>query len=155
MLSATVTLNDEQIKALGGGEGVTVIAAPGENKAIVVFLAVLQTNFVTTAYTGGSNDAAIVLGDEGIANVYHTSPILVSSSIVALGENVAVLPPALRVGADLSAWEAHGLALATDPLSKYENKPVVITDANVDGPYTGGNAANTLKVTVFYALLDV
>lgn len=150
---ATVTLNNAQIIGLGAGNGITVIAAPGAGKGIAVFLAVLRIHIVGTGYTGGTSDAGVILAESGLAQVHHTS-LLPTPGLGSVGDYVATLSPALTVGVFPSTWESSALS-TVDSLSDYENKPVVITDANLDGAYTGGNAANTLTVTVFYAIIDV
>lgn len=151
---ASVTLTDAQIKALPT-TSVPILAptdilgysgAPGS--LFMPTLAVLQMNVAdeTRSYTNVDDAAAVILawGSDQSWNIMDLSHI---TEPVLLGTDE---PRAVRFKevADASAL------LALDGLLEDNGLHLVATNGAA-GNFTGGNAANTLKVTVWYGIFEV
>lgn len=143
---ATVELTDAQIKALPT-TSVQIVAAPGANKLLLFERAVLQSNLVSpytnlSAYSGGDGTINITTpeGDNLIVSDYMESAtsIMADSRIFIMGRNVKTNADGLSFG---------GL----DP----EVNGGFFIQAYNTGDFTGGDAANTLRVSVTYYILDV
>ncbi len=149
LLSATVELTDAQIKALPT-TGIEIVAAPGAGKAIDIISCIVSTNFVT-AYTN-ITDASLSFLDNDGSEIGLTLP-----TTVILGTTTRYIGKMTTPLVFLGSGSFDG-SFITQPTSfaDIENKPIVIKDyyAGVSN-YTGGNAANTLKVTVYYVVVDL
>jgi hypothetical protein len=151
--SASVTLTDAQIKALPT-TGVEVVPAPGAGKAILCQSAVLDYD-ISVAYTADT-DASVSIYRAGTSSnatfLGLTQPVLGGT-----GRYFMMLPgPARAIIADTGtfAYTAHIDQLTT--IENMENKGLVVQDREGGvADYTGGDAANTLTVTVYYSIFDV
>jgi len=131
-----VVLTDTQIKALGTIE---VLAAPGAG-LMYIFRSALVTARFTTGYTNidaADSDFNIQLDAEVVAVAANDAGF--SALFGSAGQKV--LPVAA----------AGGLLDSSD----IEDQPMDIVLANGDGALTGGNAANTLEVQIWYSVARV
>lgn len=143
-------LTNAQIKALGAGTVVNIVAAPGAGKVVVPFLAFLTIDATAAAYTGVNAGATINLKYNGGGSA--SAPLLESATqvSVALGADDEVTWATFgpRSG-------ANGEAAVYDA-SEGENLPLGLAGWNGgDGAFTGGNAANAGRVKVFYTIEDL
>lgn len=155
VLSAAITLNDEQIKALPT-TAIEIVPVAGVDKTYVVLFGFLRWN-TTVAYTNVNADNTLSIG--------YGSP--------ATGDFIdhAASPTQLRTGTGIRtslvgpAGSPHPTLNNPDIVfGFYNNFPeldfnnvslVVYADNLGSGNLTGGNAANTLKVTVYYVEHDL
>lgn len=150
-LTKIVTFTDAQIKALPTVPQ-TVIAAPGAGRAIFAMPALVQPCLVslsldwTADYT--NIDAALTIGFALTGGLVYCDLLnAASKQFLAWGADVMwqISPADVQAtGSDIQNW--------TD----FENKPLVLNIKNgAAGNLTGGNAANVLKVTVFYCIVSL
>jgi hypothetical protein len=126
---AEVTLTNAQMLALRATP-IALVAAPGKTSTFREFLsALLVVNVTTTAYTVGTND--MVIRQTG------TTGVILSDTIEAVGFLDQVAIKANRARAKL------------DPIGFLLNKSLVLHNSGAS-EFTGGNAANTLKVRIYY-----
>lgn len=148
ILSASRTLTDEQIKALPTtGGGVEVVAAPGVGKMIVPISAYAILDSTAGAYSD-TTDASLGL----VCNSNFMSSLTKWGS--SLSDNkksyIPFLVPYSENGTGTFADNVVTYS-KTDAPTQLENQPISVVDSWGGIPdYTGGNAANTLKVTVYY-----
>jgi hypothetical protein len=128
---ASVTLTDAQIKALPT-TAIQIVAAPGAGKVIAPLTAIILTE-ITTEYTNVNSPSMLVIA-EGAASVFDTD-----------ADDRALYFP------DADIVQLSTLASVT----RMENTALSILSSNELGNFTGGNAANTLKVTVYYMVVDL
>lgn len=154
LLKQTVTLTHDQIKLLPTTP-VEILAAPGVDKvytimsAIVLFhdavdytnvdaAATLRLDF-TTNRTGAST--RLEVGNENFFDWGAPDDVIGNLGVPNLFYNAATVT------------EIH---TAPNQLAIIKNSPVDVAVANgALGNFTGGNAANTLKVTVWYDILTL
>ena len=132
--SVDVQLTNAQLLALLGTD-ITLVAAPGADRAIVVHAIYMFFDVTTTAYTIGAATLQINYASDGA--------------------DIAQITEAgwLDTVADAGRWYLIGGAAATpDIITPVANAAVVIRAATAD--MTGGNAANTLSVRVYYSVVD-
>lgn len=152
--SATVTLTDAQIKTLPTTP-VTIVAAAGAGKVIIPLSGFVSIDASAGAYTG-ITDASLILHDTSFN--YFSSPTPVE---IFLGAGYAT-PTSAQIGCPFLNTPTSGtfvdIALANQPMisSTIDNSPLQVSD-NWAGlsDYGGGNAANTMKVTVHYVIIDL
>lgn len=154
ILQASVTLTDAQIKALPT-TAVQLVAAPGADKVLmpVALFGVLDTAAAEYAgVTGAGWD--IFVGADGTNLILNTiqADALLGAAAERLIGSYGLTPIGFGNfdGFNLG-WTSPGA-----PLADWANQPLYIKDQwKGGGAYTGGDAANTLKVTVWYAVVDV
>lgn len=169
---ATVTLDNDQIKALPGGlalEGVTeIIAAQGANKLILPAEICTLTSFAAAGYTNigvdsqmtfviGSSISAYTLVSSILRDNGGTSANFSTFFGVGPGETPRFVgwPKNLNVEeSDAAAGNWFNLIPVGGTLTDSANKPLQIYCFNSTGDLTGGNAANTLIVSVAYYVLN-
>lgn len=154
----TVTLTDAQIKSLGNGTAIQIVAAQGANKVIrlVDASAVLDTS--AGEYDGGFDPAgsgwAFFLDYQ--ASTYASSVIPIAAPL-----NLQAITPLLWsavVSGDsdmVGEGDFAGLIISKLPTTTPVNKALELSDWFAAGAYTGGHASNTLKVSVAYLIWDV
>jgi hypothetical protein len=148
VLSATITLTDAQIKALPTTP-IEIVAAPGTNKMISVLMAVANWSVSAGAYTNQDGDTRFYLqyeGGAGSATVMSKTPTATDNRTYNL------IGGALIDSAAPWAGNVESDGINTSQIS---NKKVEAFLDNGGGDLTGGNAANTLKVTVYYVVVDL
>lgn len=154
-----VTLTDAQVKALPTTP-ITLIAAPGSGSTIVPLQAILRATCTAGAYTNINaticNLAVYWLGDfstwplVGVVNDSSASPSpgKVTTFLGGANKHIAILPA--YTDNYTNNWNLP--PVIGDAI--YENKAIAIAvDNNGSGNFTGGNAANTLRVDVIYLVL--
>ena len=153
--SATVELTDAQIKALPTTL-VDIVPAQGVGKMVVPVTAFIQSNFEAGVYTN-IVDASWQLTNNATGDVSDTklsAPLRAEAILNSQSSQLYFFAiPEMRVGASSFA----GYVVTSTSFTEPGNKPLSIGDGFSDSgsPYTGGNAANTLKVTVYYVVVDL
>lgn len=151
MLSVTVTLTNAQIKALPTTP-VQILAAPGASKIIFPMAAWLRANWAAD-YTNIDAGAIVklLINTEILTTLNNT----VISGVTQLlagggpdGSNVFLIGRQ-----HINATNMFGTSGIYD--SDAANKPLTIEVTNgALGAFTGGHASNTLKITVYYVVVD-
>jgi hypothetical protein len=152
--STTVTLTDAQVKALPTTP-VEIVPAPGSGRAILYVSGIILNDTSANEYT--NIDAAAFIRC-AIDNA--SASVVVNGNALQLlldddDPHYAFLPAADgvdAVSADVGvvASDAYGF---TDDI---DNIPLSLLAGNgAAGDWTGGDAANWMRVTVFYAVVDV
>jgi hypothetical protein len=157
LLSKTVTLTDAQIKALPSTP-VEIVPAPGAGKALIPFQIVLRMS-IATAYANIGDKAGIADTLFAFTPLANGSGDWVTASLGGTNKVAyALLAPYLYDGAEGIVAPARPNA-STDVVA---NQPIALQCSNFNGEeytdlgnFTGGHASNTLKVTVFYTIIDV
>ncbi len=157
ILSATVELTDAQIKALEGSPIEIVAAQVG--KIIMPSLALLSSNCLSDYTNINANSKIRVLASGGSAymeayNQTDGAVTLLLAPTANLGDTKAFqfITPSQTTTA-VSNTQTGGF---TNLTSEYENRNLLLGFTNSGGGVlTGGNAANTLKVTVYYVVVDL
>jgi hypothetical protein len=147
VLSASVTLTDAQIKALPTALA-ELAPAPGAGQMLYPLGAVLVMRSVAI-YT--NRDAALSLGliinGWGVRSWSNE----VCSTFLSWGPNSVVVLPLSPVN-EIVGGNLEG----AEELSQFENQALTLGCNNgVLGDFTGGNAANTMDVTVQYSVVAV
>jgi hypothetical protein len=143
----TVTLSDAQIKALPTTP-VEILPAPGTGKAIYLIGGAVVINASGGGYSNVDNASPqLFTSGQGIG---LTGLFPGASDLQLADVRMRQLQPS---EAQIGTGSFNGWAIATGGLD--ENQPVVIMDNWNGSNYTGGNASNSLKVTVIYVIIDV
>ena len=140
LLSETVEITDAQFKNLDS-VGITLIDATGVGKAIMVTSWAISKKFAAGAYGGtGAGANGLQMYIEGTGDTISREIVIVASS-----------------GTD-EFYGGINTGPAGEPYNWFnsvvENKAVELW-SNLSNDMTGGNAANTLKVTVYYVVVDL
>lgn len=145
---ADVTLNDAAIKALPTTPYVTV-AAPGGGKYIQVVAAYFRVNTLAGAYTNVSGARWQLLATSSQWPRSHPVPM---GNLLEAPPRDALIPFLIPFFAFVGGFYDTTNASVNIP-AVGDNAPVVIYDPGASGGnYTGGNSANTLKVTTLYTV---
>jgi len=147
---AAVTLTNAQIKALPSTQ-VELVPAPGVNFAIAVMSMGCRLNTVAGAYTNVDANGQLI-GAYGNWDNDATASLKTSGILDHAGWEAFWVVGGISLP-NVAAYTSVLLA-ESGALSDVENAPIKLAASNA-GDYTAGNAANTLKVTVFYATFDV
>lgn len=150
-LVAEVTLTDAQIKTLPSIP-VEVIPAPGAGKINLITACCCILNTTAGGYIGVA-DASLSLKNNAL-NIDLNIPALTQVGLQTPGHNFYQLSiPYISEGAGTFVGQEVTQEFLVSTL---ENQAIVITDywAGVSN-YTGGNAANTLKVKAYYVVVDL
>jgi len=155
VLTKTVTLTDAQIKALPT-TSVDIVPAPSAGRMLVPFAAAFITNFDAAGYTNVDPGAWVYLqwgSDWASHGPSHDFASVkdANGSILTFGGQ-QFFPVVLG-----TANDGNGSNFPPgDVASKFAGKPISAYVINgVLGNLTGGDPANTLTVTVLYAVVDV
>jgi hypothetical protein len=166
--SATVTLDDSQVKALPGTD-VELVAAPGSGKLILPLYAIFITNFAV-AYSGidANTDFPAIWVSQQTSPIYLTEFIDSDESVVDQTSLTQLLTTTNEFGRvtytllpqSTSYIQAPTGATLVAPSGgsfnpdEYDNLPLKI-GADNSGNFTGGDPANSLQITVLYTVLDL
>lgn len=149
----TVTLTNAQIKALPTTP-VEIVPAPGAGKAIQLLLARTVIHIAALGGYTNFNTFAVQLfkGTDPLIDVSVPGTVgFFQGSDETIG--TYVFTPAITTdGSDIHAatYQANG------SVERNDNQPLMfVIDNSVDGNLTAGNAANTLKITVYYIIIDL
>jgi hypothetical protein len=154
---ATVTLTNAQIKALATEDNyIEIVPAAGANQLIVPSTAVIITNF-GVGYGGVATSASLYVGWPytplgGVINLVgvYTDLTGVLADTTAGAFTLLTLGLAKILGGASSLLSVPGYTVNPKP-----NLPLVIAGTDASPAWTGGDAANTLTVSVLYSVLDV
>lgn len=140
-LVASVELTDAQIKALPTTY-IEVVPAQGAGKLIVVQCVLIEFYFSVT-YTNVTGGSYLICG-------YGNWDVDASSIVLFVGSANNVF--SVLTSAQDGDSAAEYLSASRNTLQ--DNVALKIISSNT-GDFTEGNAANTLKVTVYYVVVDV
>ncbi len=152
---AAVTLDNDDVLALDSVP-IVVVAAPGSGHMIIPLCALLVADTTGGAYN--AMGATLSLGPDADGSAYRVLTELSSSANGGPENLLAAAGPALAVLAPVSSVTAPQ---PTDTVAtSHGQSPVAYDDAPLllalpVGSITEGNAANTLTVTVFYAVVAI
>lgn len=145
---ATLTLTDAQIKKLPNTP-IPIVASPGSGQMLVPILAIFVADSTAGAYSFDGDAKIRIVTTDGnacfgtlVEDTVEAYPLFADS--LAL-EVVATLRSQFSSGGDGSEktlFEDQGLAVA-------------IAGVTDDNDFSGGDAANTLNVTILYTIVDV
>lgn len=151
----TVTLTDAQIKALPTTP-VQIVAAPGDGRVLIFHSAVLVSNWsdankYTNIAGSGVRELAVYYGAE-FENASTKNPSVLNAFFFGVPATMARLKPYSPSDTDLMVMSL----VHVDAAESMYNQPFNLYCYNgASGNFTGGDAANTLKVTVFYTVFDL
>ncbi len=154
LLRATVTLTNAQIKA-AQTTYVTVVAAPGAGKYLLLHRAVAVIDATAGAYTNidvtdGQNGITIAYGDwDQEASTFVTMSGTAEKFVLPFSP--FTVAPTAGVLANAPPYPTYSDRYS--PQSDIVNKPLkLVVWNNMAGDYTGGNVANTGVVRVYYTI---
>lgn len=149
--STPVVLTNAQTKALPTTY-IPLVAAPGASRMIILQSVALGAAHVAAEYTNVDN-AAYILAAYGAWDVDASSPAKATNILSGSVASFAPLPMNLSHAATIPAIYP-GVAPVGER-TQVENVGLqLVADNNSMGDFTGGNAANTLTVTLLYSLLN-
>lgn len=157
---ASVTLTNAQIKALPT-TGVQVVAAPGSGKWLRLIGVTYSTDTAAGAYTNVNPtyaDIHIDLGGGTYAGGYVATDPSVTPALATVANMLTYAQQTVVQGLPYAegygGYTGVGYVSTPAPLrSAVENKALnVAADNSGSGNFTGGHAANSLKVTIYYAV---
>lgn len=148
----TVTLTDAQIKALPTTQ-INILAAPGAGMLHHVHGALFVADFTAGAYTNLSANPFFNLVYDA-ANNYINATLFAGEEMFVAGRNISYCLPYMTLTE--GAGQPSAFVRSSAQFGETVNRTVDIGAGNVsDGNFTGGNAANTMKVTVYYSTIEV
>lgn len=157
LLSKTVTLNHANILAASAAQATPIyVVQPGVGKIVVPFAATYIVDVTAGVYTNVDS----VTANLGFAWAYNPIGFTFSGSGIAIPignwmfTDNSVINYAQQTLLGLSDTIGSASTLQED-ITNISGIPFVLFIYNgALGAFTGGNAANTLKVTLFYTLVD-
>lgn len=153
-----ITLTNSQIINLEASPQ-TLITAPGTGKMIIPTLAIFSSN-ITTDYTNINAAAKLIIRCPGagtLMQAFNTT----DNSVTSLLSPTSWLGDTKAIGWVLPFQYTTGdtntkTGMYAELTSEYENRPIVIQLTNNGaGILTAGNAANTLKIQIFYQIINL
>jgi len=154
-LSSTVTLTDAQIKALPTTPSDDIIPVPGANKLLVPVMAVISSNIVADYTNISATYCEIGITYNGGA--YMLQPLIDTSAPSTTNQLTNLLTGAgciYRIAMSDNSIVNDAVVEGAVSLGQ-ANSAIRLEGYSDDGNFTGGNAANTLKVTVYYVVVDL
>jgi hypothetical protein len=147
--TAVVTLTNAQIIALPTTP-VVVLAAPAAGTVIQLVRATGSLNAVAGAYTNVDAAAAMYFGYGGATVKASNAALLTGTATVAqlsifLWGGAGISTAVLVTNGAIAGLQTAYAAVAID----------IAVDNNAQGVFTGGNAANSLRVTLDYLLITL
>lgn len=152
---STVTLTDSQIKSLPSTP-IEIVPAPGEG-VVLVFIRGMLVMDISTTYTNVQPNSVIFIGTDGVK----------ASNLAQIGDG-NLFDVGVGRWAGFFTPNAQNTSLAPGEISDYvgtsnaiwENKSFLVRaynayPGNLSGNFTGGNASNFLKITIWYGLFNV
>lgn len=143
------TLTNAQILALLGGAPIELLPAPGSGKAYGVLAVLCTANCTAGAYTFTGSALVEIINTGGTGALLGGTIAEDAADAFPLFTNGG----AFKITASLHGKWADGGDGSETPT--YEDKALQIAILGTPSGIGGGNAANTLKVTVLYTILDV
>lgn len=150
---ATVTLTDAQIKALPTTP-ITVLAAPGANKIVFPLAAWYRLEWHAD-YSDINGACALHLKvgtSEVLIPIDNSLGFMTVNNLLADGESASAWVGSYH-GTDIVSGNPYGVSGYTD--GDIVNKSILFSATNGGSDFTGGHASNTLKVTVYYMIVDL
>jgi hypothetical protein len=150
MLQSKVIIPHEDITFLPSTP-YELLPAPGAGKIYIFHAACLMWKFSAGAYTNiGANNRLLITYGNYDAEASILTPFSATSS-----DRITVLPSITLDTAVPAAWPNFHEAAMPFQLASIINAPLKLYSGSNSGAYTGGNAANTLEVTVFYSIVNL
>lgn len=145
IFSVTVELDNAEILTLPTTP-VQIVAAPGADKVIVPLFGLMRVNIVGAYVGAGAAALRLMYGASGLASS------LLAINLGSTGDLIGSFVSLARFDAEYDPEISSVIVSANDRV----NKSLAVKDDWTGGSdYTGGNAANTMTVTVCYIVLDV
>lgn len=148
-MKETLTLTNAQIKALPTG-AIDIVAAPGPGQMNQFILGIIEIDTQAGAYTNVNASAAIQFQLAPNGNATPITPLIpLDGYLDAAGTALnSVLQDPTNTG--------FGNSFLADVGISFEDLSIGVWVANGgDGNFTGGNEANTMKITVIYDVIDL
>ncbi len=158
VIATTITLTNDQILALPNSP-VEVVPAPGAGKMIFPMGGFFRFDFSAGPYTNVGTQAVtnwVMDADGDYDECFSETPL---HRLDGGESNTTVFGNTGPYTAPDGGGNPHG-ADFNGPNADWENKPLSFAVYNTSGDgslgnFTGGNAANSAKLTVIYVVLDV
>lgn len=151
MRTISILLTNAQIKLLPTTP-VEIVPTPGAGKAIHVISGQMRADCRAGAYTNISGYNAV---EVGVLNAFGTNTITASGLLGSAFYNVAVIAPFYLVGSGDYEGELTLGAFGGEVILD-EDLPLNVIGYNASNAnFTGGHDNNSLKVTVYYTIVDV
>lgn len=154
-ISDPIVLTDAQIKASPTTFPI-LVPAPGANKIIVLRGGIAVSNFsIANKYTNRSSNFPTSILRIAYNDDFHSASTDQDPFLFFDG---ADFTPNGKISMIEPRVEPFGTTNITSPLSVMENvvnAPLKLVVYNTAGNFTGGNAINTLTLTLYYVIVDV
>lgn len=159
-----MVLDNAQIKALPSTKQ-TLVAAPGADKMHIIHSAILRSDCTAGVYTNiAANNAQLGVDlDDVISTVnlmYNNTDFPTPRADITqfLGSGASSLPQMYVQQSPMEYDLYTAQPIRQPPIydGNYSNSPITLACLNeFDGDYTGGHAANTLTVMVWYSTVNL
>ena len=149
VLSATVTLTNAEILGLNTTYK-EIVPAPGAGLMINLVSAVLKYD-ISVAYTNVAANSAVMI----TYSDHFLEASTLSNSPTLTGELITVFPPSSRLTAHPLYTGYSQSVIDVSDISNHENLPLKLIAENSTGDFTGGDAANTATITVYYTITNI
>lgn len=148
MRVATVTIHDDDIKLLPTTP-YEIIPAPGDGKTIIYFGGLYHKDFTAGAYIEHDPTSFFTLFlQDGNGNAAQ-SVFINANSFGSANETIEVVPGDAEIGTgDL-------VGVLTSRSAPDNNTAINLVLTGWDSPFTGGDPANTVKITAYYMIVDL